>query len=205
MAIIAHPGPISKIACTYDGAYLLTCGGPDSTINMWSINRTPLDVQVMIGNGSLNTLASTSTTSTNTSNTANGDDVVGNGNGNARAQDEKVERAGGKRGGERGGGKSSLVPFLRMLPGIDTLAVAAEDVAGVYKDLEDYFYYAQLKSQGEDTTARRQITDRVSLDQVPNIMQAMGFFPTEEGINDMINEIKYSKVTEGIVVPGAGG
>ena len=37
------------------------------------------------------------------------------------------------------------------------------------------------------------IADEVSLTQVPSIMQAMGFYPSSQEKDDMINEVKYSR------------
>ncbi|TPX56217.1 hypothetical protein PhCBS80983_g04702 [Powellomyces hirtus] len=60
------------------------------------------------------------------------------------------------------------------------------------REMEDYFYYAQLRSQGEETTTSRLITTTVSLDQVPLIMQAMGYYPSQAETDDMLNEVRYA-------------
>lgn len=59
-------------------------------------------------------------------------------------------------------------------------------------DILDYFYYCQLRSQGEDTMEIRNTQGTIALDQIPYLMRAIGFYPTEEEIVNMINEIKYS-------------
>ncbi|KAI8804403.1 WD40-repeat-containing domain protein [Cladochytrium replicatum] len=90
------------------------------------------------------------------------------------------------------GPQDSIEPFLHMLDG-SGLGVEGP----LYKEMEDYFYYAQLRRkvcQGENAMDTRQITDRVDIDQVPLIMQAVGFYPTEQQIEDMINEVKYRDV-----------
>ena len=53
-------------------------------------------------------------------------------------------------------------------------------------------------SQGEDARKDRKISETVKLSEVPNIMQAMGFYATQQEIDDMVNEVRYSKITEGI-------
>ena len=55
-------------------------------------------------------------------------------------------------------------------------------------------------SQGEDATSTRLIQDRVVLSEVPSIMQAMGFYPSEHEIENLINEVKYSSLEEGVLV-----
>jgi hypothetical protein len=52
-------------------------------------------------------------------------------------------------------------------------------------------------SQGEDARKDRKISDTVKLSEVPYIMQAMGFYATKQEIDDMLNEVKYSKITDG--------
>ncbi|KAI8838713.1 WD40-repeat-containing domain protein [Chytriomyces cf. hyalinus JEL632] len=92
------------------------------------------------------------------------------------------------------GGKD-LEPFLDMLD-----ETGAGESSPFYKEMEDYFYYAQLRSQGEDAATTRLIQDTVNISEIPAIMQAMGFYPSENDIENMINEVKYSAVAEGDIV-----
>ncbi|KAJ3380430.1 Cilia- and flagella-associated protein 251 [Entophlyctis sp. JEL0112] len=138
--LIAHPCSISKIAVTFDGAFLLTAGYQDATVHMWSINAAALDAQVAMG------------------------------------------------------GKD-LEPFLDMLEdGQDSGS------GSFYKEMEDYFYYAQLRSQGEDAATARLIQDMVEITEIPSIMQAIGFYPSENEIQNMINEVKYSSLADAELV-----
>ena len=57
-------------------------------------------------------------------------------------------------------------------------------------------------SQGEDAATTRLIQETVNIAEIPSIMQAMGFYPSEKEIEDMINEVKYSSVHEGELVEG---
>ena len=43
MGLIAHPGEVSAMAVTHDGRYMLTAGGSDLTVNLWSVNTQALD------------------------------------------------------------------------------------------------------------------------------------------------------------------
>lgn len=50
------------------------------------------------------------------------------------------------------------------------------------QELEDYFYYAQLRSQGIDAMETRQVSTHIPLEEVPFVMRAMGFYPSEEKV-----------------------
>lgn len=65
-----------------------------------------------------------------------------------------------------------------------------------YQDMQFFFYYAQIKSQDEDTTEHRNLTGKVPLNQIPYLMRAMGHYPTEQEIQNMVDEIKYSRISE---------
>jgi len=66
----------------------------------------------------------------------------------------------------------------------------------IYKEMEDYFYYAQLRTQGEDCIRNRIIEKKIGISEVASILQAIGYYPSEQDIEDIKNEIKYSKVLE---------
>jgi len=59
-----------------------------------------------------------------------------------------------------------------------------------YQDMIDYFYYAQIKAQGENTTAARKVTGQVPMEQVPDLLRALGVYPSEWDIQDILNEIQ---------------
>lgn len=59
-----------------------------------------------------------------------------------------------------------------------------------YQEMIDYFYYAQIKAQGEDTTAARKVTGEVPMEQVPDLLRALGVYPSEWDIRDIRQEIQ---------------
>ena len=50
------------------------------------------------------------------------------------------------------------------------------------KEMEDLFYYAQILHQGENTTATRMVSEKVATNQIPNLMRAIGYYPSNEEV-----------------------
>lgn len=148
MGLIAHPGEISNVDVSCDGAYFLTAGGSDMVVNMWTIDTHQLDVAEA-------TAATVDATELNPATTA---------------------------------ADADLAPYLALLEG-------GKDGA-FYHEIVDYFYLAQLRVQGENATASREITATIPLREIPNVMRALGFYPTDLEIQHMCSEVKYSKFTE---------
>lgn len=89
--------------------------------------------------------------------------------------------------GESGKTGRSVAPFVAMLDG--------GEGGQAHEELIDYFYYAQLRTEGEDTTKPRQITNAVPLAEIPNLMRAVGYYPSEREVSNMVNEVKYADFT----------
>ena len=81
--------------------------------------------------------------------------------------------------------------------GVEPYTALLEGGAGgeLHEELIDYFYYAQLRTQGEDTTAPRDAKGAVPLAEIPNLMRALGFYPAEQEVANMVSEVKYSQFT----------
>ena len=54
----------------------------------------------------------------------------------------------------------------------------------------DHFYYAQLRAQGEDTTAPRLITGTVPISELGNMMRSLGFYPSGREVEEMMTEAR---------------
>lgn len=85
-------------------------------------------------------------------------------------------------------GGEDLDPFYGLLEG-------GRD-GELFAELENYFYFAQLRSQGLDTTEMREVSTVIPLEQIPFVMRALGFYPSEQEIEDMLNEVKFSEYVE---------
>lgn len=64
------------------------------------------------------------------------------------------------------------------------------------RDLKDFFYYSQIRSKDEHTTKARKLDGKVPLEAIADMMRSMGYFPTNQEIENMKNEIKFSKHLE---------
>ena len=91
---------------------------------------------------------------------------------------------GGLKGGLRGlGSGDDMESFLNLLEG------GAD--GEVYNDIKDYFYYCQIRADGEDNMAVRNLTGRIPLEEIPSLVRAIGYYPTEEEVGNMISEVRY--------------
>ena len=59
-----------------------------------------------------------------------------------------------------------------------------------YEEMRDYFYYAQLRAQGEDTTEARRITGKVPVTEIGNLLRAFGYYPSEREIDEIVQEVR---------------
>lgn len=76
-----------------------------------------------------------------------------------------------------------IAPFFALLEG--------GEGGELHSDIIDYFYYCQLRQIGEDTMEQRELVNKITLEDIPAIMRAVGFYPSEEECQNMINEVQY--------------
>lgn len=63
--------------------------------------------------------------------------------------------------------------------------------------MNDFFYYSIIRSKKENTTKTRKLDDKkVPVEELPNLMRAMGYYPTEQEVKNIIDEVKYSAFTQ---------
>jgi len=80
-------------------------------------------------------------------------------------------------------GGSDMEPFLETLPGGGSGAF--------FQELCDFFAYAQMRSQGEDSTDPRRTGDTLALAELPALMRALGVFPTNTEAEALCTEVRY--------------
>ncbi|GIL72955.1 hypothetical protein Vretimale_4604 [Volvox reticuliferus] len=59
------------------------------------------------------------------------------------------------------------------------------------REMRDYFVYAQIKTQGEESLEPRAVPGTVPVEIVPDLMRAAGFYPSEADIDHLLNHIQY--------------
>jgi cilia- and flagella-associated protein 251 len=57
--------------------------------------------------------------------------------------------------------------------------------------------FGQVRAQGEECSTSRAITGRLPLDHIPELMCALGYYPTQAEITDMISNMAYSAALQG--------
>ena len=58
-----------------------------------------------------------------------------------------------------------------------------------------FYSQCQLRRQGEETTTSRTVRGTIHLSDVPRLMRAIGYYPSEQEVVNIISEIKYSTFT----------
>ena len=58
--------------------------------------------------------------------------------------------------------------------------------------MKDFFYYSMIRSKDENTTKTRKLDGTVPLEELPNLMRAMGYYPTQQEVQNMTDEVKFS-------------
>ena len=79
-------------------------------------------------------------------------------------------------------GGSGAAPYLTLLEG------GAE--GEMYQAICDMFSYAQIRSQGEKSTARRRAGITLPLTEVASVMRALGYYPTASDVAALLNEAR---------------
>lgn len=85
-------------------------------------------------------------------------------------------------------GGEGIEPFINLIEG--------GKEGQNFQDMKDFFYYSMIRSKNENTTKTRKLDGTVPLDELPNLMRAMGYYPTEQEVQNMINEVKFSKYSD---------
>ena len=70
------------------------------------------------------------------------------------------------------------------------------DIIKKYKEMVDYFYYAQIKSKDENTTKHRVLDQTVAINCIHGLLASLGYYPSIEEINNIQREVRHMKHLE---------
>lgn len=63
--------------------------------------------------------------------------------------------------------------------------------------MNDFFFYSIIRDRKENTTKTRKLdSKKVNVRELPNLMRAMGYYPTEQEVKNIIDEVKFSQFTD---------
>ena len=173
LGINAHPGQISAISVSHDGKYFFTAGGTDLSaymfdINLNNFNNDNTDDNDNNNNNLNNFLDPSNSLSRKTSNL----NLNLNLNLNSITTKNKTNS----------NSKNSIKYFLALLEG--------GDGGDLHEDIIEYFYFCQLRAQGEESLDERTISGVIPIEEIPSLMRALGYYPSEAQVADMTNEVR---------------
>ena len=85
-------------------------------------------------------------------------------------------------------GGEGIDPFINLIEG-------GRD-GQTFQDMNDFFYYAMIRSKEENTTKTRKLDGKVPVEQIPYLMRAMGYYPTQQEERNMIQELRFSVLAD---------
>lgn len=59
----------------------------------------------------------------------------------------------------------------------------------LHNDIIDYFYYCQIRTQGEASMDPRNVSGTIPLEEIASLMRAIGHYPSEQEVENMMNEV----------------
>ncbi|XP_063225998.1 cilia- and flagella-associated protein 251-like isoform X2 [Bacillus rossius redtenbacheri] len=62
----------------------------------------------------------------------------------------------------------------------------------LFNEMKDLFYYSQILHFGENKKTERQVSRSIPLSVLPDLMRAVGYYPSEYEVENMIHEVKYA-------------
>lgn len=161
MGIVAHPGEVTCVAVSHDGRYIFSAGGFDLSVNMWRV-----DVEEHRREKRAAQLLIAAAEEEAATAVAAGDDGAA-----APAGAKAVQEA------------AALRPYFSLLEG--------GEGGELHRDIVDYFYYCQLRHLGEDSMETRNLTGEIPLDEIPSLFRSVGYYPSEDEVLNIINEVRY--------------
>lgn len=66
----------------------------------------------------------------------------------------------------------------------------------LFQEMKDLFYYLQILQQGEQVCAPRFIKNYITINEIPELLRACGFYPTEFEIENILIDLKHQVFDE---------
>ncbi|KAJ9575107.1 hypothetical protein L9F63_007768, partial [Diploptera punctata] len=85
-------------------------------------------------------------------------------------------------------GGENLNPFYSLVEGGEN--------GWLFHEIRDLFCYAQIIHQRENANVERTCSNRIPLCEIADLMRAVGFYPSEYEIENMMHEVTHSKMSE---------
>ena len=85
-------------------------------------------------------------------------------------------------------GGLGLEPFVSLIEGGPN--------SFFFREVEDFFYYAQIIHQGEDPNIDRSVSKTLALCEIPDLFRTLGYYPTDYEIDNLIYELKHINYNE---------
>ncbi|CDJ60431.1 Flagellar associated protein, related [Eimeria maxima] len=82
--------------------------------------------------------------------------------------------------------------FRKGPPGVESILsrIPGKSLGKFYRTAKEFFYYSQLRSQGERTTRSRRLGGTVPVRELPNLLCAMGEAPTQLDLHNLLSECR---------------
>lgn len=80
-------------------------------------------------------------------------------------------------------GGEGIEPFINLIEG--------GREGQTFQDMNDFFYYSMIRSKKENTTKTRKLDAKVPVEEITNLMRAMGYYPTKQEEKNMIDEVRF--------------
>ncbi|KAJ3622247.1 hypothetical protein MTP99_002770 [Tenebrio molitor] len=63
----------------------------------------------------------------------------------------------------------------------------------LYQEMRDLFYYMQILQQGEQICAPRVVSNCINIGELPDLMRACGYYPSEYEIENLLTDLRYKE------------
>jgi WD40 repeat protein len=171
--VVAHPGPVTGLSVSHDGASIFSCGRDSYGAEAGSTSGRFVDPVASACSAVV---------------AASGGGSAGNvciWHFDGESLDAQLTRGG-----------TGVAPFMSLLEG--------GEKGQLYQEICDFFSYAQIRSQGETSTAKRRAGISLPLSELPAVMRALGFYPSNAEILALNTEVWCSHVASGRHRGGGG-